>query len=141
MLTDIKLFFINLLAPGLIHRMVKLDEVNSELVANLAAVQEDLTAAKQRTQQCEDMLANRNAGAIHAQAIYVTQHALHRYRERIGFNGTDDELRKMIYKLTLRHLATLDRLPDGHYKINDKAAVRIADNTVQTVVKATRKQS
>lgn len=85
-------------------------------------------------QRLEDMLANKNVPAIKAQTLYVTEHALDRYRKRIGFNGTDEELRKMIYKLTIRHLATMDYLPDGEYTINDKATVRVKDNTVCTVV-------
>lgn len=96
---------------------------------------------KHKLQHYEDLLANKNAKAVAAQQLYVTEHAIHRYKERIGFNGSDDELRKMIYKLTLRHLATMDKLPDGHYKINDKAAVRVADNTIQTVIPAKRRQS
>lgn len=88
----------------------------------------------QRNQQLEDLLANRNVGAIKAQTLYVTEHALSRYRQRIGFNGSDDELKKMIYKLTIRHLATMDYLPDGQYSLNDKAAARVKDNTVCTII-------
>lgn len=100
-----------------------------------------LTEQRHTIQRQEDMLANRNFKAIVSQQLYITDHAIHQYRKRIGFGGSDDELRKMIYKLTLRHLATMDTLPDGHYKINDKAAVRIKDNTVCTVVNATKRQS
>lgn len=97
-------------------------------------LQENYNTLFKRTQQLEDMLANKNVAAITAQTLYVTEHALSRYRQRIGFNGSDDELRKMIYKLTLRHLATMDKLPDGEYQLNNKAAVRVKDNTVCTVI-------
>jgi len=100
-----------------------------------------LTEQQKTIQRQEDLLANRNSKAIVSQQIYVTDHALHQYRKRIGFGGSDDELRKMIYKLTLRHLKTMDKLQDGHYKLNDKAAVRIKDNTVCTVVYPTKRQS
>jgi len=86
-------------------------------------------------QRYEDLLANKNAQAVTAQTLYVTEHAIQRYRERIGHKGTNDEIRKMIYKLTLRHLATLDKLEDGKYDLNDIAQARIRDNTVTTIIK------
>lgn len=102
--------------------------------SELDAIIEEVETLKREAQRLEDMLANKNVAAIKAQTLYVTEHALDRYRKRIGFNGTDEELRKMIYKLTIRHLATMDYLPDGEYTINDKAMVRVKDNTVCTVV-------
>lgn len=104
------------------------------LEIELSELEEKHVNLSKRTQQLEDMLANKNVAAITAQTLYVTEHALSRYRQRIGFNGSDDELRKMIYKLTIRHLATMDKLQDGEYTINNKAAVRVKDNTVCTVI-------
>jgi len=89
-------------------------------------------------QRYEDLLANKNAQAVTAQTLYVTEHAIQRYRERIGHKGTNDEIRKMIYKLTLRHLATLDKLEDGKYDLNEIAQARIKDNTVTTIIKRKR---
>jgi len=86
-------------------------------------------------QRYEDLLANKNAQAVTAQTLYVTEHAIQRYRERIGHKGTNDEIRKMIYKLTLRHLATLDKLEDGKYDLNDIAQARVKDNTVTTIIR------
>jgi len=107
-----------------IRRLENILDVSSDTIEDL----------RRKTQQLEDMLANRNTAAVRAQTLYVTEHALDRYRKRIGFNGSDDELRKMIYKLTIRHLATMDSLPDGEYTINDQAMVRVKDNTVCTVI-------
>ena len=104
------------------------------LEIKLAEIKQEYTTLHKRTQQLEDMLANKNVAAITAQTLYVTEHALSRYRQRIGFSGSDDELRRMIYKLTIRHLATMDKLQDGEYVINNKAAVRVKDNTVCTVI-------
>ena len=87
------------------------------------------------------LLAAKNANAVSAQQLYITKHAVHRYRERIGFTGSDKDLREYIYKQTIKHLATMDKLPDGHYKIDSRAAVRVADSTVQTVVPAKKRQS
>ena len=100
-----------------------------------------LTEQRRIIQRQEDLLANKNGKATIAQQLYVTDHAVHQYRKRVGFGGSDDELRKMIYKLTIRHLHSMDRLQDGHYKISDKAAVRVKDNTVCTIVHPTKRQS
>jgi len=85
-------------------------------------------------QRYEDLLANKNAEAVVAQTLYVTEHAIQRYKERIGHKGSNDEIRKMIYKLTIRHLATMDKLEDGKYDLNDVAQARVKDNTVTTIV-------
>ena len=100
-----------------------------------------LSTLSSANQRLEDLLANRNAKDIKAQQIHITDHAIHRYRKRIGFSGSNDELRRMVYKQLLRHMASMDSLPDGHYKINDKAAARVKDNTVATIVPATKRQS
>ena len=85
-------------------------------------------------QRSEDLLANRNAKATVAQSLVVTDHAVHRYRQRIGFKGSDDELKKMIYKLTIRHLSTMDKLPDGRYDLGKNVIAAVKDNTVTTIV-------
>ena len=92
---------------------------------------------KQRIEMLEDMLASKNAKAITSNEIFVTNHAMHQYRSRIGFNGSDDELRKIIYKECIKHLATMDKLPDGKYEISNNAILRIKDNTVCTVTPRT----
>lgn len=92
---------------------------------------------KQRIEMLEDMLAAKNAKSITSNEIFVTNHAMHQYKSRIGFNGSDDELRKIIYKECLKHLATMDKLPDGKYEISNNAILRIKDNTVCTVTPRT----
>lgn len=92
-----------------------------------------LKEAETKIKRLEDMLSDKNAKCVTAQALMVTNHALSRYREHIGFHGSDDDLRKLIYKEALKHLATMDKLPDGKYPIANNAILRIKDNTVCTV--------
>jgi len=143
MFKTIRLWILNVLFNDLVQeRLSKLVVAHKQYVEYFTADYENkLTKQRQIIQRQEDMLANRNYKAIAAQQLYVTDHAIHQYKKRIGFGGSDEELRKTIYKLTIRHLAIMDTLPDGHYKINDKAAVRVKDNTVCTVVNAGKRQS
>ena len=104
--------------------------------AKVQIAQED-KELKQRIEMLEEMLASKNAKAITSNEIFVTNHAMHQYRSRIGFNGSDDELRKIIYKECIKHLATMDKLPDGKYQISNNAILRVKDNTVCTVTPRT----
>lgn len=94
-----------------------------------------LKEQNRKIQLYETMLADKNAASAIAQTIHVTDHAVHRYIERINRNILPDEARKLIYKRTLSLLATLDKLPDGKYDITKEATIRIKNNTVCTVVK------
>ena len=85
----------------------------------------------------KELLANKNAKCTVAQSLMVTNHALSRYRSRIGYGGDDESLRRMIYKQTISHLSTLDKLEDGKYEIANNAIVRVKDNTVCTVTPRT----
>ena len=87
-----------------------------------------------RIQLLENLLANENALGVTAKSLTISQHALHRYRQRIGYTNTDDELRKMLYKGCMRHLATMDKLSDGNYQVGQRGALAvIKDNTVVTI--------
>ena len=80
------------------------------------------------------MLANRNASAVFAQSLTVSQHAIHRARTRFNYTGSDSDIRKRIYKLAMRNLAILDSFPDGEYELDTNSRCRIRDNTITTVV-------
>lgn len=84
-----------------------------------------------------DMLTNKNAACTQAQALFVTNHAIDRYKERIGYSGNDNDLRKFLYKEAIKHLATMDKLQDGKYDIAGNAIIRIKDNTICTVTPRT----
>jgi len=90
---------------------------------------------KHYTQKLEDMLANRNATTITNQSLTVTNHAVFRARERLKFKGTDDDIRRRIYKLAVRNLAVMDKLTDGEYTLDRNTCCRIKDNTITTVMR------
>jgi len=126
-MTDIHVWVHKLLFPSF-HKSTILRDKEYELL------QLQLKDTKILLQRSEDLLANRNAKATVAQSLIVTDHAVHRYRQRIGFGGSDDELRKMIYKLTIRHLSTMDKLPDGRYDLGKNIIAAVRDNTVTTII-------
>ena len=89
---------------------------------------------KVREQRQADMLANKNGKAVLAQSLTVSQHAVFRARTRLNYRGSDDDIRKKLYKLAIRNLAVLDRLSDGEYELGVNEVCRIKDNTVTTVM-------
>jgi ElaB/YqjD/DUF883 family membrane-anchored ribosome-binding protein len=143
MLKTIKIWILEVFFNDLVQKQLDAVTNSSKTAINnfKADYENQLTKQRQIIQRQEDMLANRNFKAIVAQQLYITDHAIHQYRKRIGYGGSTEELRKMIYKQTIKHLAVMDKLPDGHYKISSKAAVRVKDNTVCTVVKTGKIQS
>ena len=90
---------------------------------------------REHSQRLEDMLANRSGGAVLAQSLTVSQHAIHQSRTRLNYTGSDEDIRKRIYKLAMRNLHTLNRFEDGEYELDRNSRCRIRDNTVVTVVK------
>lgn len=108
---------------------------NQELIVKYKAKIETIKKQNTQIQLYETMLANKNAAATIAQSIYVTDHAVHRYIERVNNRIQPEEARKLLYKRTLALLKTLDKLPDGNYEITKDTSVRIKDNTVCTVIK------
>lgn len=93
---------------------------------------QDLAASKRMCQRFEDLLTNKNASCTEAQRIFITDHAIHRYKERGGFTGTNEDLRKKMYKLLARHLLVLDKLADGEYDLDKNIVCRVKDNTAVT---------
>lgn len=126
-MTDIRAYVHRFLFPSF-HDAMILGDIEYD------AITLQLKETKLLLQRTEDLLANRNAKATVAQSLVVTDHAVHRYRTRIGFKGSDDELKKMIYKLTIRHLSTMDQLPDGRYDLGKNVIAAVKDNTVVTIV-------
>ena len=88
---------------------------------------------QKRVDLLETMLSDKQVVNNSAKELIVSQHALFQYRSRIGYNGDDISLKKLIYKEAIKHLATMDVLPDGKYPIANNAILRIKDNTVCTV--------
>jgi len=103
-------------------------------ITRLQSLQLKYDALQISEQRLADMLANKNGGAVLAQSLTVSQHAIYRSRERLNYVGTDDEIRKRIYKLAIRNLATLDKLEDGAYQLDRNSEFRVKDNTVTTVM-------
>lgn len=68
------------------------------------------------------------------QGISVTDHAIHRYKERCGAKGTTDELRKQLYSKLIKLFATFDELPDGKYVLDKGVEGQIINNTLVTVL-------
>ena len=102
---------------------------------NIIQLTEDLESSQKMCQRFEDLLTDKNAKCTQAQALHITDHAIHRYKERGGFKGTDDELRKKIYKLLARHLLYMDELSDGDYDLDKNIICRVKDNTAITCMK------
>ncbi len=117
-----------------------LASLSEDIAERLLAKDSKIEKCRQLSQKYEDMLANRNAVCTQAQALFVTNHAIQRYKERIGYSGSDEDLRKKIYKLTVRHLATMDKLEDGTYDIEHNVRARVKDNTVCTIMSAPGKK-
>lgn len=118
---------------ALYNRFFKKEYAN--LIQKLDRQQEKLKAQNTKIQLYEEMLADKNAASTIAQTIYVTDHAAHRYIERVDKFISVSEAKRLIYKRTLSLLNTLDKLPDGKYHITNNATIRIKDNTVCTVTK------
>ncbi len=107
---------------------------NQLLAQKLANVKQANRDLHTKLQRMEDLLANRNASAVLVQSLTVSQHAIFRAKTRLKYAGSDDDIRRRIYKLTMRNLATMDSLPDGEYELDRNAVCRIKDNTVTTVL-------
>ena len=105
------------------------------LIQKLDRQQQTIKSQNTKIQLYEEMLANKNAATTIAQTIYVTDHAVHRYIERVDKFINPSEAKRLIYKRTLALLTTMDRLPDGKYNITNNATIRIKDNTVCTVTR------
>lgn len=105
------------------------------LKESIKDLKEELDDSKKMCQRFEDLLTDKNAQCTQAQALHITDHAIHRYRERGGFKGTDDELRKKIYKLLARHLLRMDKLSDGEYDLDKNVVCRVKDNTAVTCMR------
>lgn len=97
-------------------------------------LRESLAIYQARADRYEHILSDKNAATCKAQTLYVTEHAVSRYKQRIGYNGDDNSLRKLIYKQTIRHLSSLDSLPDGRYDLNKNVVAKVKDNTVVTII-------
>ena len=93
-----------------------------------------LQSSKQSISRLEELLANTNASDVIATSITISQHAIHRARTRLKYSGSDDDIRKRLYKSVIRNLNTLDHFEDGEYDLDRNARCRIKDNTVVTVV-------
>ena len=90
---------------------------------------------KTTIQRLEDILAaKKNESTTTFEELSVSAHAIHRYRERCKGKGTDDEIRKYLYKGLIRQLATMDTLPNGHYTLYKGVTGRIENNTLVTVI-------
>lgn len=90
---------------------------------------------KEKIQRLEDLLADKKNGATTTyNELSVSAHAIYRYRERCKGKGTDEEIRKYLYKGLVRQLATMDTLPNGHYTLYKGVTGRIENNTLVTVI-------
>jgi len=90
---------------------------------------------KENIQRLEDLLADKkNEATTTYNELSVSAHAIHRYRERCKGKGTDEEIRKYLYKGLIRQLATMDTLPNGHYTLYKGVTGRIENNTLVTVI-------
>ncbi len=102
---------------------------------HIKKVEAQLKTQKEVSQRYENLLANRNGTEIQAQAIHVSQHAIYRYKERLGSKDTDEQIRQRIYKLLLQNLKVMDKLTDGTYPLDQNMVCRVRDNTVATCMK------
>jgi len=107
----------------------------ANLIQKLDKQQQTIRSQNTKIQLYEEMLADKNAATTIAQTIYVTDHAVHRYIERVDKLINPSEAKRLIYKRTLALLTTMDRLPDGKYNITNNATIRIKGNTVCTVTR------
>ena len=86
-------------------------------------------------QRLEDVLAHKRTElASTIDKLYVTSHAIHRYRERHNGKGTDDDISTMLYKCMIQQLATTDTLMDGTYDLKRGLRGRIQNNTLVTIL-------
>ena len=88
-----------------------------------------------KLQRLEGVLAEKKSKLTTTiDSLHVTSHAIHRYRERHKGKGTDDDIRKMLYKALIRQLATMNSLPDGKYQIAKNIWGQVINNTLVTVL-------
>ena len=92
----------------------------------------ELAEAKKTSQRFEDLLANKNTKTALSQQLTITNHCIYRYKERGKFAGTNEDIRRKIYKMLARNLLVMDSLPDGNYDLDKNLLAVVKDNTAVT---------
>jgi regulator of replication initiation timing len=115
-----------------IEELEDLVETKTSTIMFLVETNQELT---QKIEELTTTLSEELAGKqTEAGKISITQHAIHRYRERCNGIGTDDDIRKFLLKGILKHLGATDTLSDGKYSISKGIIAIIQDNSVVTVI-------
>jgi len=105
------------------------------LIQSLDDMSKTVETQRIKIQKLEDTLSQQKTKyATEASKLAITSHAVHRYRERCGGTGTDDEIYKMLMKLLLQQLYTMDRLPDGGYDLKRGVRGTVVNNTLVTIL-------
>ena len=96
---------------------------------------ETLKVMSIKLQHQEDLASNtKTIFTDEVSKLAVTSHAIHRYRERHKGKGSDDEISRMLFKLLIKQLYTMDILPDGKYSLKKGLVGVIKGNTLVTVL-------
>ena len=133
---NIKLKFVNWLCPETSNLPILLKRVNN-LKTQIVILTNKLRRSENHTKRLNDLITSKNTECTQAQRIYVTDHAIHQYKARVPKEakknlGSNEDIRKKIYNMVIKHLHTLDKLSDGAYDIDKNMVCRIKDNTVVT---------
>lgn len=118
-------------------RLKELEEYTNGIV-------DELSISKQLTQKLADSIAQKKTiTSTTIDKLSVTQHAIHRARERHDYKGTDEEISKRLYKALITQLGIMDTLPDGVYTLSKGVAGQVKDSTLLTVLpeRASRPQT
>jgi len=88
-----------------------------------------------RVQKLEDTLAQRKSDlTTTVDKMSVTNHSIFRYRERHNGQGSDEDIRKMLYKALLQQLTTTDTLQDGKISIRKGIYGVVKDHSLVTIL-------
>ena len=115
-----------------------------EIIANLKQRgREKAEVSMQQNTQIQrltNMLADKYVLTTVLQKVSVRDHCISRYRERCEPKlrkqlGSDEDMKKMIFKCMANHIAQTGSLPDGEYEtVHKNMRVRVENHIVKTAM-------
>lgn len=119
--------FLDFICPVRIRLQSKL-----QFIEHLLSTIESLEA---NINKLEDVIAtNKTTFTTEISKLAVTSHAIHRFRERHKGQGTDEDISKMLTKLLMQQLYTMDKLQDGQYTLKKGIVGVVKNNTLVTII-------
>lgn len=101
----------------------------------LASAELALATQLKTIQRLEDIISNKKSQlSTTIDKLSITSHAIHRYRERHGGKGSDQDIERMLYKCLVQQLHCMDTLPDGTYDLRKNVKGVVSNNTLVTVL-------